>query len=106
MMSELLLEKEAVDCLFCHRRNAEKLYPALLNVVRCRECGLIYADPRLRQEEVLKLYSREYFENHSSETMGYDNYVSDRHLVEKTFRKRLQQLEKKWLVQKGRVLDV
>ena len=101
----LRLKKELVNCLLCGRHNDRKIHAALPNVVSCA-CGLVYTTPRLCQEDFLNLYSREYFESHSSETMGYDNYVSDKELVEKTFRRRLASLERRWVPQKGKVLDV
>src|SRR3989338_9048230 len=107
MPVKLFVEKEWVDCLLCRSRQPFKpLYPALPGVVRCDVCGLVYANPRLKKEALSDLYSKEYFESHSSETMGYDNYVSDKELVEKTFHRRLAEIEKKWASDKGRVLDV
>ncbi len=101
----VLQSKEWVDCLFCKSRNFKKLYPSLPAVVQC-ECGLVYTNPRLKQEVIRDFYSRDYFESHSSQAMGYDNYVSDKELVEKTFRRRLAELESRWLKRKGHVLDV
>lgn len=107
MVDQLILEKEWVDCLFCRSKQPFKpLHTALPAVVRCETCGLVYANPRIKKEAVSRLYSKEYFESHSSEAMGYDNYVSDKELVEKTFRRRLTGIEKKWVREKGRVLDV
>ena len=97
--------KEFVDCLMCGKRDAHGFHHKLPNVVQC-VCGLVYANPRLKEKCLKDLYSREYFESNASEKMGYDNYVSDRELVEKTFRQRLEGLEKKWLKKKGKVLDV
>ncbi len=107
MQTEIKLSKEAVHCMPCGSAEAEPLYPRELpNIVRCKNCGFVYASPRLKEECVKELYSKSYFESHASEKMGYDNYVSDRELVEKTFRKRLKTLEGRWLKKKGRVLDV
>src|SRR3990167_7198206 len=107
MKTQIKLIKEAVSCILCGSSESQGLYPLEMpNVVRCLRCGFVYASPRLKEECVKELYSREYFESHSSEKMGYDNYVSDRDLVEKTFRRRLEELEKKWLKHKGSVLDV
>ncbi len=99
--------KEYVDCLFCSKRDFKKVYPSSLpGVVRCLSCGLIYANPRFKKEALKDFYSREYFESHSSEAMGYDNYVSDKELVEKTFKRRLLEIEKKWMPRRGKLLDV
>jgi len=107
MQTQAKLIKETVSCILCGSPDSRGVYPRELpSVVRCDRCGFVYASPRLKEECVKELYSREYFESHSSEKMGYDNYVSDRELVEKTFRRRLEELEKKWLNKKGSVLDV
>ena len=107
MQTQIKLTKEAVGCILCGCADSRAVYPRELpSVVRCLRCGFVYASPRLKGECVKELYSREYFESNSSEKMGYDNYVSDRELVEKTFRRRLEALEKKWLKNKGLVLDV
>lgn len=103
---QTFIEKELVDCLLCGTRQFRRVYASLPAIVRCLSCGLIYANPRLKKEAIHDFYSREYFESHSSETMGYDNYVSDRELVQKTFQRRLAELEKKWTKGRGRVLDV
>ncbi len=101
------LIKETVGCILCGSPDSRRVYPRdLPSVVRCKQCGFVYTSPRLKEECVKELYSRQYFESHSSEKMGYDNYVSDRELVEKTFHRRLEELEKKWLKKKGAVLDV
>ena len=105
MISDNTFSKEWVECLFCKGRDFKQLYPSLPGVVKC-QCGLVYTNPRLKRETLKSFYSKSYFESHSSEVMGYDNYVLDKTLVEKTFRRRLSELEKKWLKKKGKVLDV
>ena len=107
MQTRAPLTKETVNCLLCSSADACAVYPRdLPSIVRCKKCGFVYASPRLKEECLKNLYSREYFESNASEQMGYDNYVSDRALVEKTFRRRLEDLERYWLKKKGRVLDV
>ena len=97
--------KESVLCLRCQRPASEKLYASLPNVVRC-ECGFVYTSPRMSKESLRGFYSQAYFENHSSEEMGYDNYVSDRHLVEKTLTRRLKEIQNRWGLRPGKLLDV
>lgn len=105
MTADPLLSKEWVGCLFCKSGNFKSLYPSLPAVVKC-ECGFVYTNPRLKRDVIRDFYSRGYFESNASQRMGYDNYVSDKDLVEKTFKRRLSTLEKKWVKRKGRVLDV
>ena len=99
------MNKEFVDCLLCGKRDFKRFYPSLPFVVRC-SCGLVFANPRLTKDAAADFYSKSYFENHTSHEMGYDNYVSDKELVEKTFRRRLAEIENKWIKKPGKVLDV
>ncbi|MGH7198145.1 MAG: class I SAM-dependent methyltransferase, partial [Candidatus Omnitrophota bacterium] len=93
-------------CLLCGSPERRPLYRGLKGVVKCAACGLVYTSPRLTKDAACEFYSQDYFESHSSEEMGYDNYVSDRDLVERTFKKRLERIEKRWLPSKGRLLDI
>src|SRR5262249_26630348 len=38
--------------------------------------------------------------------LGYDNYVADRELVERTFTRRLEEIERRFVPERGRLLDV
>ncbi len=105
MLNEILAQKEFVKCLLCAGVDFKPLHEEIPAIVQC-SCGFVYANPRIKKDMLKDFYSREYFENHSSGEMGYDNYVSDRELVEKTFARRLKAIQKKWLKKGGRLLDV
>lgn len=59
------IEFEYIDCNFCGSSSYDKLYevrdwwldtPEKYNVVKCKDCGLVYLNPRPKQEEFAKLY--------------------------------------------------
>ena len=46
--------------LFCKRKGIET--GIVYNVVRCRDCGFTYVNPRLNSESLLKLYDKDYYD--------------------------------------------
>lgn len=55
-------ELESVACRLCGRRDARPYAVKFeLALVKCRSCGLVYAQPRLREAEIMKRYSPDYF---------------------------------------------
>jgi SAM-dependent methyltransferase len=85
---------QAFPCDLCGQRDEEFLYAkpgALTNypfrVVRCRSCGLIYLNPRLREAAIAKLYDQSYYDG-----KGFDphvQYIADcvkNRDIDKTFR--------------------
>lgn len=102
----MTLERETVVCLMCRSGEQEHPHASWPTLVRCRGCGFMYLSPRPTSAALASLYSRSYFENSESQQLGYDNYVADRELVERTFRRRLAEIEKRLLPERGRVLDV
>ena len=55
-------QTEPVNCNLCGK-NTYKHYATKFNLplVKCRHCGLIYANPRLTEAEILKRYNADYF---------------------------------------------
>jgi 2-polyprenyl-3-methyl-5-hydroxy-6-metoxy-1,4-benzoquinol methylase len=57
-----LTQGTVVDCALCGARDTRRLYTKFgWGIERCRRCGLVYANPRADEAEILKRYSREYF---------------------------------------------
>lgn len=55
---------EQIPCNLCGANESEGLYrKGGLDIARCRQCGLVYANPRLTQSEIWKRYSPTYFWN-------------------------------------------
>lgn len=53
---------ESVACRLCGRRNSRPYATKFgLYLVKCRSCGLVYAEPRLTEADIMKRYSPEYF---------------------------------------------
>jgi 2-polyprenyl-3-methyl-5-hydroxy-6-metoxy-1,4-benzoquinol methylase len=79
-----------------------------LHIVKCRQCGLVYVNPRYRQQQLQEIYTEEYYDhdgiNNGLEFFGYDNYVDDEENIKTTFAKRLSTIER--YASKGRLLDV
>ncbi len=76
-----------------------------LGIIKCADCGLVRADRVPPGEELQKLYSEKYFRSSDSGALGYDDYAADRANIEKTFDKRMAEIER-WTGRKGRLLDV
>jgi 2-polyprenyl-3-methyl-5-hydroxy-6-metoxy-1,4-benzoquinol methylase len=58
----VMAEVQEIPCNLCQAQDSEKLYEkGGLEIARCRQCGLVYANPRLTQEEIWQRYSPTYF---------------------------------------------
>ena len=84
-----------VNCVLCNSNNTELLYTkSSRNIVRCRRCGLIYVNPRWDNLSLEQSYDKDYF--------NYYHQIKTHQL--KTFRKRLENIEK--YRKPGKILDV
>ena len=67
---------ESVICDFCGADDYTKRYEKRgFWMVQCNKCGLVYTNPRLKQEKIAALYDADYFQGH-----GFDksvDYVKD-----------------------------
>lgn len=67
---------EHVNCDFCGADDYTKRYEKRgFSMVQCNKCGLVYTNPRLKQEKIAALYDADYFQGH-----GFDksiDYVAD-----------------------------
>jgi SAM-dependent methyltransferase len=87
-------------CLICAGEYRSSRLPGLLE---CADCGFITADVKISAGDLRKLYSRQYFSGGE-----YKDYLAERRLHEKHFRRRLRLLrqfvdqpEKKFLFEVG-----
>lgn len=73
---------EEAPCDFCGNKDPLLLYvrPDGAKIVEC-SCGLVYANPRPKLEEINKIYSENYFAARSPE-MGYQHYLAEESVVE------------------------
>jgi len=94
-----------VDCYLCgssHRRIRFREGP--IQLVECSQCSLVYTTPRLDSEGLKALYQEQYWQSACARDYGYLDYLKDKDLYFRSFRKRLQNV----LVHRtsGRLLDV
>lgn len=71
------------SCLVCHR--AEPPEPLYQGLVRCPECGFVWADLSVPEEEIKALYNRNYFFDGE-----YSDYLAERAALERSFRHQLK----------------
>lgn len=95
---------DTTPCILCGGTSLNYLYPEL-DLVKCVDCGLVRAKKIPPADELRRLYSESYFKSSNSGALGYDDYAADRVKIEKTFQRRMQEIET-LLQHKGRLLDV
>jgi len=100
---------ERVNCNLCGADDPAPLAEIEgFHIVRCRQCGLTYVNPRFVQQTLHEIYTESYYDhdgiNNGREFYGYDDYVQDEENIKTTFAKRLAVIER--LANKGQLLDV
>lgn len=103
----LNIKLEHVPCTLCNSDDYEIIHSFLesgINIVKCKQCGLSYLNPRLIEEEIRNIYQKDYFSNDFSVEYGYDNYIKSHTEIANTSRRRLKFIEK--YIQKGSLLDI
>jgi SAM-dependent methyltransferase len=105
-------EDEMLEQVSCNLCGADDTAPVAeidgLHIVRCRRCGLLYVNPRYREDLLQKIYTEAYYDHdgilNGLEFFGYDNYIADEENIRITFAKRLRTIEH--YVSGGRLLDI
>jgi 2-polyprenyl-3-methyl-5-hydroxy-6-metoxy-1,4-benzoquinol methylase len=100
---------ERVRCNLC---GADNTAPVMeidsFHIVRCRQCGLVYVNPRHGEDALHEIYTESYYDHdgitNGLEFYGYDDYLRDEENIKITFAKRLKTIER--YATKGRLLDV
>lgn len=101
---------ESVSCNLCSSNSTKKIMRIKgFKIVKCKKCGLIYVNPRLRENKLHQIYNKGYFNNlafNGSELpfYGYDGYIEEKGEIQATFNRRLKIINK--LCRKGRLLDI
>jgi 2-polyprenyl-3-methyl-5-hydroxy-6-metoxy-1,4-benzoquinol methylase len=98
---------EHCSCPLCdtppEERDVAHVFP-LSRYVKCRSCDLVYLSPRLKEEEMRKVYEdSSYFEG-STTNLGYQSYSSQDDCYARTFRQRLERVLR--FQAPGRSLDI
>ena len=73
------------NCTVCGGSRSGQLYPGIL---KCRDCGYVFADLCLTSEDFLELYRRNYFFGDE-----YSDYIADKESLRKNFKLRLKVLQ-------------
>ncbi len=97
---------EKVFCPLCGSKPGVKIrysFPPF-KIVACRKCSLVFLSPRLTERNILELYQEEAYYQSAVPGQGYDEYLEVRKNWLKTFKRRLNELQK--IKPAGRVLDV
>ncbi len=78
---------EYVKCNLCGEDNTKLLFykegkklKEKFHFVKCKNCGMIYVNPRLSKEEISKIYEEEYFKGRG---FGPDDYITEFNTQEK-----------------------
>lgn len=101
---------EFVDCNLCGSNSTKPLMKIDgFKVVKCRNCGLTYINPRLKLKSLHKIYNKSYYRNPAfngakSNLCGYMKYLQEKDVIVATFKKRLEQIEN--YLKSGKLLDV
>jgi len=100
---------ERVNCNLCGADNTALVADVDgFHIVRCRNCGLLYVNPRWQEDVLREIYTETYYDHdgirNGLEFFGYDNYVADEDNIKITFERRLKTIER--YVSNGRLLDI
>jgi 2-polyprenyl-3-methyl-5-hydroxy-6-metoxy-1,4-benzoquinol methylase len=74
------------ECIVCGSNKFDSLYRGIL---RCNTCGHSFAELDMSETEFQKIYNGGYFQGDE-----YLNYIDDKDVLQKNFRKRLKTLKK------------
>jgi 2-polyprenyl-3-methyl-5-hydroxy-6-metoxy-1,4-benzoquinol methylase len=74
------------NCIVCNHDIAEPLYDG---IDRCKNCGHVFANLSLSNDELFKIYQKNYFFGEE-----YSDYVADKRIAQKNFALRLKTLQR------------
>ncbi|MEO0072646.1 MAG: class I SAM-dependent methyltransferase [candidate division WOR-3 bacterium] len=98
---------ESISCCFCDNNDTKVLYQiGDFKIVKCKNCGLVYTNPRLSCADLNQLYNDHYFRSQNPLTLGYENYLNDAENIIKTFQKRWALIERHLTTNGRRILDI
>ncbi len=96
-----------LPCYMCGATDEElKFDDGPYRVVECRRCSHVYVNPRLSSERLHEMYQEEYWESDRAKDFGYTEYLREKPLYERTYRRRAEIIERYKRGFTGRVLDV
>ncbi len=72
------------ECIVCNSTQALPLYNGIL---KCQNCGHVYADLAISDSELFELYRKNYFFGEE-----YSDYLADKAVIQKNFNLRMKAL--------------
>ena len=101
--------RERVKCNLCGSSDESVLFRTPERIVQCRQCGLIYTNPRLDLASLQKMYAKEYFvidtQEYGTSYKAYANYIGDEPVILRSMLRRMRKVEK-YAPRVGMLLDV
>ena len=98
------VEKKEYPCAVCGANNAKRLYTLKdFTIVKCKQCGFVYVNPRISNEDLPGLYSSHYFRN---QQYGYLDYEATAYLRKKNFERWYNDIKTFLPAVKGNALDI
>ena len=101
---------EYVSCNLCNS-DSTSIFMKVdgFNIVKCKNCNLVYVNPRLKFSQLEEIYNKTYFrnlpfKNPKYKLYGYETYLLEKKEIVDTFKKRLNVIEK--YKKPGKLLDV
>lgn len=88
-----------LKCVVCGAADHDNIYSG---IIRCSNCGHVFADINLTDGELQEIYRKNYFFGDE-----YSDYIADKRIIQKNFRKRLEVLKRFTNVdQHRRILEI
>ncbi len=99
-------ERTHYPCSVCGSEQYTILYKVKgFDIVQCKKCDFVFVNPRIKNGDLYKLYTDNYFTS-QNEGYGYKDYELTSHLRIKTFQKWIDKISPYLGTTKGSVLDI
>lgn len=91
-------------CPVCSEDHTKHLFQVKgFNLVKCRNCSMVFVNPRIPDKELYTIYADKYFHN---EERGYEDYELTALLRSKTFSKWYDEIRRHLKTTDGSALDI
>jgi SAM-dependent methyltransferase len=91
-------------CNLCNETKTQVLFRKnSFNIVKCRNCGLVYVDLQSTYIKIPDLYDFDFFEG-NKKSRGYSGYLGEKDNIKRNSKKRWRRIER--YQKRGKLLDV